>query len=93
MSSARQPPGSTEIVFVEGHSSDDTFLAIQRAIAENPQRKCKLLRQEGVGKGDAVRAGFNASSGPDFSVGGPVSPASRLMAARMLALVASWSSN
>ena len=54
---------ATEIVFVEGHSSDDTFDAIERGIAANPDRSCKLLRQEGIGKGDAVRAGFAAASG------------------------------
>ena len=55
--------GQTEIVFVEGHSTDDTYDAIERAIAANPQRKCKLLKQPGKGKGDAVRAAFAAASG------------------------------
>lgn len=53
----------TEIVFVEGNSSDDTFAAIERAIDANPNRSCKLLKQTGKGKGDAVRAGFAAASG------------------------------
>jgi SAM-dependent methyltransferase len=53
----------TEIVFVEGNSTDDTFAAIQKAIAANPHRNCKLLKQSGKGKGDAVRAGFAAASG------------------------------
>ena len=53
----------TEIVFVEGNSTDDTFAAIQRAIAANPHRNCKLLKQSGKGKGDAVRAGFAAAGG------------------------------
>ncbi len=53
----------TEIIFVEGHSSDDTYDAIERAIASNPDRPSKLLRQEGIGKGDAVRAGFAAATG------------------------------
>jgi ubiquinone/menaquinone biosynthesis C-methylase UbiE len=53
----------TELVFVEGHSSDETFAAIERAIGENPQRKCKLIRQTGIGKGDAVRLGFAQASG------------------------------
>ena len=55
--------GGTEIVFVEGRSTDDTYEAIARAIAANPQRNCKLLKQSGKGKGDAVRAGFAATSG------------------------------
>jgi len=48
----------TEIIFVEGNSTDDTYEAIERAIANSP-RDCKLLKQTGKGKGDAVRAGFN----------------------------------
>jgi len=53
----------TEIVFVEGHSSDDTYKAIEREIAAHPERCCKLLRQEGTGKGDAVRRGFAEATG------------------------------
>ena len=53
----------TEIIFVEGNSTDDTFEAIQRMIAANPHRNCKLLKQAGKGKGDAVRAGFTAATG------------------------------
>lgn len=62
---ARTPElgAGTELIFVEGHSSDDTYGAIERAIAENPHRSCKLLRQTGKGKGDAVRAGFAAATG------------------------------
>jgi SAM-dependent methyltransferase len=55
--------GGTEIVFVEGHSTDDTAAAIEREIAANPQRRTKFLRQSGKGKGDAVRTGFAAASG------------------------------
>lgn len=53
----------TEIIFVEGHSTDDTYEAIERAIAANPQRSCKLIRQKGKGKGDAVRDGFDLATG------------------------------
>jgi hypothetical protein len=53
----------TELVFVEGHSTDDTFGAIERNIAANPHRSALLLRQTGRGKGDAVRLGFEAASG------------------------------
>jgi len=53
----------TEILFVEGNSIDDTFEAIERAMAANPHRRCKLIKQSGKGKGDAVRAGFDAASG------------------------------
>jgi ubiquinone/menaquinone biosynthesis C-methylase UbiE len=53
----------TELVFVEGHSKDDTFSAIEQAMAENPERQCKVFQQTGVGKGDAVRLGFDNASG------------------------------
>jgi SAM-dependent methyltransferase len=53
----------TEIVFVEGHSKDDTFAAIQREIAAHPERRCLALQQSGVGKGDAVRRGYANASG------------------------------
>jgi glycosyltransferase involved in cell wall biosynthesis len=48
---------------VEGNSTDDTYQAIERAIGKNPQRNCKLLKQPGKGKGDAVRAGFDIATG------------------------------
>ena len=53
----------TELVFVEGHSKDNTFQVIKETIAKYPKRKCQLLRQTGVGKGDAVRLGFSRASG------------------------------
>jgi SAM-dependent methyltransferase len=55
--------GGTEIVFVEGNSTDDTYEAIARAISQLPERKCQLLKQPGKGKGDAVRTGFAAATG------------------------------
>lgn len=53
----------TEIIFVEGNSTDDTYSAIERVIKENPERNCKLIKQSGKGKGDAVRAGFAIAKG------------------------------
>lgn len=53
----------TELVFVEGHSSDDTYAAIEQAIQKYPERRSLLLRQGGIGKGDAVRKGFKAAQG------------------------------
>lgn len=53
----------TELVFVEGHSTDDTYRVIERTITDCPRRRCQLLRQPGTGKGDAVRAGFARASG------------------------------
>jgi glycosyltransferase involved in cell wall biosynthesis len=55
--------GGTEIVFVEGGSTDDTYEVIQAAIARHPERGCRLYRQPGKGKGDAVREGFRRSTG------------------------------
>ncbi len=55
--------GGTELVFVEGHSKDETYDVIEKAISANPGCKAKLLRQTGTGKGDAVRTGFQAASG------------------------------
>ncbi|MFC1773795.1 glycosyltransferase [Pseudomonadota bacterium] len=54
---------NTEIIFVEGHSSDDTYEAIERAINNHPDRQCSLYRQTGKGKGDAVRLGYDVASG------------------------------
>lgn len=54
---------STELIFVEGHSKDQTYEAIERGIAAHPERKCVLLRQPGEGKADAVRLGFDRCSG------------------------------
>jgi ubiquinone/menaquinone biosynthesis C-methylase UbiE len=53
----------TEIIFVEGHSSDGTYEEIHKAIACQPKRKCLCYRQAGKGKGDAVRLGFSKASG------------------------------
>lgn len=52
-----------ELVFVEGHSSDDTYQQIQEQIAAHPHRRCQLLKQAGNGKGDAVRQGIAAAAG------------------------------
>lgn len=53
----------TELVFVEGHSRDDTYAVIEQAMSKYPKRRCKLLKQIGKGKGDAVRLGFVNASG------------------------------
>ncbi|MEI7769584.1 MAG: glycosyltransferase [Chloroflexales bacterium] len=62
---ARTPElgAGSELIFVEGHSTDDTYAAVEQAIAGNPGRRCALIRQTGKGKGDAVRAGFAAATG------------------------------
>ncbi len=53
----------TELVFVEGHSSDETQRVIEEEIRLNPQRQSVSLRQTGEGKGDAVRMGFQQARG------------------------------
>ncbi len=53
----------TEIIFVEGHSSDNTYKEIESGIARHPERNCILMQQTGKGKGDAVRLGFGKASG------------------------------
>ncbi len=55
--------GGTELIFVEGGSTDNTYEVIEKAMADNPQRLSKLLRQTGQGKGDAVRLGFQHATG------------------------------
>ncbi len=53
----------TEIIFIEGHSKDQTYESIQRAIERFSDRGCRLLQQSGRGKGDAVRLGFDEANG------------------------------
>ena len=53
----------TELVFVEGHSQDDTCVTIEKEIAAHPTTRSLLLRQSGIGKADAVQLGFERSSG------------------------------
>jgi hypothetical protein len=50
----------TELIIVEGHSIDGTY---ERALELAKEFELKVLRQEGIGKADAVRAGFDAASG------------------------------
>jgi SAM-dependent methyltransferase len=54
----------TEIIFVEGHSSDNTWEEIQRVKAKyEHQYDIKIYQQTGKGKGDAVRQGFRSATG------------------------------
>jgi len=53
----------TELIFVEGHSRDDTYAAIQREMAAHSSTSSLLLRQTGIGKADAVRLGFAKATG------------------------------
>jgi SAM-dependent methyltransferase len=52
-----------EIVFVEGHSKDETYEECLRVQGAYPDRDIKVMRQDGKGKGDAMRKGFAAARG------------------------------
>src|SRR5207249_5285973 len=55
----------TEVIFVDGNSTDGTVDRIQETIAsyEGPNTIRLIHQGEGVGKGDAVRKGFEAATG------------------------------
>ena len=53
----------TKLIFVEGHSHDGTYDAIEREIAAHPATPSLLLHQTGIGKADAVRLGFEKATG------------------------------
>jgi ubiquinone/menaquinone biosynthesis C-methylase UbiE len=54
----------TEVIFVEGHSRDDTWAKIQTLEREyRGDFKIKAFQQSGKGKGDAVRLGFEQATG------------------------------
>ncbi len=55
--------GGTEIVFVEGNSTDNTWETILQGIKQHPEKKCQGLQQTGKGKGDADRLGFAKATG------------------------------
>jgi len=61
----RVPPlGSrAQLVFVEGHSTDNTYETIEAQIKQHPEKDIQLYRQTGKGKGDAVRLGFDKADG------------------------------
>jgi len=53
----------TEILFVEGHSQDNTWEEIRRVAAKYPTRNIKALKQTSKGKGGAVREAFAVATG------------------------------
>jgi SAM-dependent methyltransferase len=61
----RLPPlgTATEIIFIEGHSKDNTWEEIQRVARAYPELTIKCLKQTGRGKGNAVREAFAEASG------------------------------
>ena len=53
-----------EIIFVEGHSTDDTWSEIQRVVGAYSNRvTVRAYQQPGKGKADAVRHGFSKATG------------------------------
>jgi glycosyltransferase involved in cell wall biosynthesis len=53
-----------EILFVEGNSSDGTFEECERVRDKYSKSwNIRVLKQDGKGKGDAVRKGFSAATG------------------------------
>ncbi|MCP5462782.1 MAG: glycosyltransferase [bacterium] len=54
----------TELIFVDGNSTDATVSEINRMIKAYPEKDISLIHQgDGTGKGDAVRKGFDAAKG------------------------------
>ena len=53
-----------EIIFVEGNSTDDTWAKIQEVQAKyRSSHDIKIARQDGKGKADAVRKGYDMATG------------------------------
>ena len=48
---------------MEGHSTDNTWDEIQRVAQAYPDRRIKIMQQQGKGKGDSVRCGYAAATG------------------------------
>lgn len=53
----------TELIFVEGHSRDETLEQCHLAARRHSEKDIKVLVQEGRGKGDAGRLGFSKATG------------------------------
>lgn len=50
---------ATELIFVEGHSHDETLQEIKHVIEKYPHKNIRYAVQSATGKGDAVRTGFD----------------------------------
>lgn len=55
--------GGTELIFIEGNSTDQTWDEIQRMRLAYPERRIVTLKQTGKGKGNAVREAFAVATG------------------------------
>ena len=58
----------SEVIWVEGNSTDDTTEKIREVIAQNPEKNWHFLEQPGKGKGDAVRHAFAQATGDIFLI-------------------------
>ena len=52
-----------ELIFVEGHSTDNTLQEIKKQMKLHPETRSSCFEQQGKGKGDAVRLGFSNANG------------------------------
>jgi glycosyltransferase involved in cell wall biosynthesis len=53
----------TELIFIEGHSTDNTWEVLQQVQAAHPDRSIRVLKQQSKGKGGAVREAFAEATG------------------------------
>jgi SAM-dependent methyltransferase len=53
----------TEVIFIEGHSRDETWEEIQRVVRDHPEKDLVAVRQTGIGKGNAVREACELARG------------------------------
>ncbi|HEY4500931.1 MAG TPA: glycosyltransferase [Candidatus Paceibacterota bacterium] len=59
----------TEIIFIEGHSKDNTLAEIERVTKEyTGDKRIRYAVQDGNGKGDAVRKGFDMATGDILAI-------------------------
>jgi SAM-dependent methyltransferase len=60
----------TELIFVEGNSTDQTWERIQDELRlrRRPELEISACRQRGKGKGDAVRLGFERATGDVLAI-------------------------
>jgi len=59
----------TELIFIEGHSSDHTLSEIERVVKHyRGDKRLSFSVQEGKGKGDAVRRGFDMAKGEILAI-------------------------
>jgi hypothetical protein len=58
----------TELIFVEGHSTDNTLAECKRVQNKFPDRDIRVLVQQGRGKKDAVQLGFSQALGDIFMI-------------------------